>query len=162
MRFLLSCVSILLVTACASVTTSYVPENGTGRGYSEQRIESDRFRVYFDGGADVSFAEAEDYALRRAAELTLLEEGDWFLVVGRFTEGDDRDPVRVGGSVSQTFGSRGYRGSGVGIGLQFDPDAGEKRATLEILIRSGEIAPDPNAYDARQVLGYADLIIESN
>jgi hypothetical protein len=45
------------------------------RGFSKQQIESDRFRVHFDAGCDVDFNEAEDLALRRAAELTLAEIG---------------------------------------------------------------------------------------
>lgn len=156
MRALLIALCSASLAACASMPTTYTPENGTGRGYSEQRIESDRFRVHFDAGPDMSRREAEDLALRRAAELTLEEGADWFLVVGRFTEGDDRDPVRVGGGVGVGFGSGGYRSRNVGVGIQIDPSAGEKRATLEILIRSGEIDEDPNAYNAYQVLGYAE------
>ncbi|MBR9826179.1 MAG: hypothetical protein GYB36_10305 [Alphaproteobacteria bacterium] len=147
------------LAACAATPTSYAPAAGSDRGYSERQIESDRFRVRFDAGSDVSMDAAADLALRRAAELTLEEGGDWFQVVQRIVEGDERNPVRVGGSVSQTFGSGGFRGSGVGLGIRIDPSAGEKSVTLEILIRSEDVhghAPRDalRAYDAREVLGF--------
>ena len=79
------------------------------------QIESDRYRIVFRAGSDMSIRRAEDMALRRAAEVTLATGGEWFIVVSRDRDGNDRDPVRVGGSVGQTFGSRGYRGSSVGV-----------------------------------------------
>lgn len=147
------------LSACASAPSTYAPAGEGNRGFSERRIESDRIRVRYEGGADISMEEAEDFALRRAAELTLDQGGDWFELVNRTLEGDEREPVRVGGSISQTFGSGGYRGSGVGLGIGIDLSAGEKSVTLEILIRSDtEHGPAPrndiHAYDAREVLGF--------
>ncbi|PIW27346.1 MAG: hypothetical protein COW29_11485 [Rhodobacterales bacterium CG15_BIG_FIL_POST_REV_8_21_14_020_59_13] len=140
------------VTACASGPTVYAPANGSDRGYSERQIESDRFRIRFDGGSDVSFEELENLALRRAANLTLERGGDWFEIVSRSSEGDDERRVRVGGSVGQTFGSRRYSGRSAGLGIRFDPGAGDKTIYLEILIRSGRRPDIPEAYDAWDVL----------
>lgn len=140
------------VAACASGPTTYAPTNGSDRGYSERQIEADRFHIRFDGGADVSFEELENLALRRAADLTLEQGGDWFEIVSRSSDGGDGRPVRVGGSVGQTFGSRRYSGSSVGLGIQFAPSAGNKTIYLEILIRSGHRPDVPEAYDARDVL----------
>ncbi|QNL18469.1 hypothetical protein HXX25_03425 [Hyphobacterium sp. CCMP332] len=140
------------LTSCASAPTTYAPSAGSNRGYSERQIESDRFRIRFDGGSDVSFEELEDLALLRAAELTLERGGDWFEIVSRSSDGDDDRPVRVGGSVGQTFGSRRYSGSSVGLGIQFAPGAGDKTIFLEILIRSGPRPDLPDAYDARQIV----------
>lgn len=140
------------VTACASGPTVYAPANGSDRGYSERQIEADRFRIRFDGGADVSFEELENLALRRAADLTLERGGDWFEIVSRSSDGDNERPVRVGGSVGQTFGSRRYSGSSVGLGIQFNPGAGNKTIFLEILVRSGQRPDVPEAYEARDVL----------
>lgn len=140
------------VAACASSPTIYAPANGSDRGYSQRQIEADRFRIRFDGGSDVSFEELENLALRRAADLTLEQGGDWFEIVSRSSDGDNERPVRVGGSVGQTFGSRRYSGSSVGLGIQFAPGAGDKTVYLEILIRSGPRPDSPEAYDARDVL----------
>lgn len=140
------------VAACASGPTIYGPANGSDRGYSERQIEADRFRIRFDGGSDVSFEELENLALRRAADLTLEQGGDWFEIVSRSSDGDNERPVRVGGSIGQPFGSRRYSGSSVGLGIQFAPGAGDKTIYLEILIRSGPRPDIPEAYDAREVL----------
>ena len=153
MRLLLPLACSLSLAACANAPTVYAPSGDSDRGFSEQQIESDRFRVHFDAGSDVNFNEAEDLALRRAAELTLEQGGDWFVVVARLRDGNDRNPVRLGGSVSQTIGNRGYSGSSVGLGISIDRSAGYKRVTLEILVRSGEPEDEPDAYDARDVLG---------
>lgn len=152
-RLTVPLVMALGLAACAStMPTVYAPAGEDGRrGYAEQRIEADRFRVQFHAGSDMTIGEAEDMALTRAAQLTLENGGDWFLVVSRSREGNDRDPVRTTGSVGYSTGGR-YSGSSVGIGLIFDAAAGEKTAYLEILIRSGEREIGPDAYDAREVI----------
>ena len=153
-RSLLLILAAAMLTACATTPTVYGPSNGGNRGYSERQIENDRFRVQFSAGADMTIEMTEDMALRRAAELTLEQGGDWFLIVDSNREGNDRNPVRVGGGVGHTTGSRRYSGTSVGLGITFDAGAGEKRATLEILVRSGEMPDDPDAYDARSVIEY--------
>ena len=153
MRALIPVLCVVL-GACATAPTVYAPAGNTDRGYSETRIEDDRFRIVFQAGSDMSIRRAEDMALRRAAEVTLANGGEWFIVVSRGRDGNDRDPVRVGGSVGQTFGSRGYRGSAVGVGIQFDATAGEKSAILEILIRNGPREDGPDVYVARDILDF--------
>lgn len=156
MKPYLIAVTAFVLTACASAPTVYAPADGGRRGYSEQQIEADRYRVRFDGGSDVSFQQLEDMAIRRAAELTLEQGGDWFILVSRASQGDDENPVSVGGSVGQTFGSRRYSGSSVGLGIQFDPGAGEKSIFLEILIRNGNMPDRSDAYNARDILRWQD------
>jgi hypothetical protein len=151
-RVFASLVLATSLTACATTPTIYGPSNGGDRGWSQNRIEQDRFRVRFAAGSDTEFDEAENMALRRAAEITLDNGGDWFLVTNRQREGNDRNPVGVSTGVSISSGSRGRSSRGVGLGLRFDGDAGEKSVSLMILIRSGPLPQDPNAYDARNVL----------
>jgi hypothetical protein len=154
-RALASALACALLAACATAPTVYGPSGDRPTGYSETQVEAESWRVRFNGGADVSFRRVEDLALRRAAELTLEQGYDWFLVVDRLQEGDDDRPTRVGGSVGGYVGSGGSRGSSIGIGVSIDPSAGRKSVRLEILMRAGP-APeaDPDAYDASAVLGY--------
>lgn len=154
MRTLIPLFALLVLAACSGGPTSYQPAAGGDRGFSEMRIEQDRYRVRFAAGSDVTFDRAEDYALRRAAEITLREGGDWFEVVARAREGNDRNPVGVGGSVSRSWGSGGFSGTGVGLGVRIDGNAGEKEVMLEILIRSGERPDRPQVYDARAILDH--------
>jgi len=145
----------LALAACATAgPTRYAPASEGQYGYSERRIEQDRFMIRFDAGADISIEETEDLALRRAAEFTLEQGGDWFVVVRRNRDGNDRDPVRVGTSASYSTGSHGYSASGIGLGIRFDGSAGQKSVTLEILVRTGTVSDDANAYDARNVLAH--------
>ncbi|WP_308364950.1 MULTISPECIES: hypothetical protein [unclassified Microbulbifer] len=73
--------AILLATGCAS-QSAYKPANGSGYGYKESRISDNRYRVTFKARGD-DRDRAMDYALLRAAELTLLKGYDWFVVVNR-------------------------------------------------------------------------------
>ncbi|PWE17435.1 hypothetical protein DDZ18_07075 [Marinicauda salina] len=147
----------VLLAACAATQTVYGPAADTERaiGYSEQRIESDRWRVSFTAGPDASAATAERLALRRAAELTLESGNEWFEIVRRASdrEGSGDSPVSVGGAVGGAVGSGGYSSSGVGLGVSFSPGR-ERRTTitLEIIAGSGEAPARPSVYDAREVL----------
>lgn len=152
---LLAPLLVLGLTACSTAgPTLYAPAQEGHYGYSERRIEQDRFMIRFDAGPDASIEETEDLALRRAAEFTLEQGADWFVVVRRDREGNDRNPVSVGTSASYSTGSRGYSARGVGLGIRFDNSAGQKSVTLEILIRTGTVSDDANAYDARDILAH--------
>ncbi|AZU03662.1 hypothetical protein X907_1124 [Glycocaulis alkaliphilus] len=143
--------------ACAPTQTTYGPATGAAGqaiGFDSLRITDNRWRVSFTAGADVSTAGAERLALRRAAELTLENGYDWFEIVDRRVESTTgRNPVRVGGSAGTSVGSRGYRASGVGLGVSFSPgQEGRTLVSLEIIARHGATPDAPNAYDARSLM----------
>jgi len=81
----------VLLAACAS-PTPYAPATGTGTGfeggYSQQRIEEGRWRVSFAGNSVTRRDTVESYLLYRAAELTLEQGGDHFVVVERSLDAD--------------------------------------------------------------------------
>lgn len=147
----------LALSACASLAP-YGPQMGPGgQGYVEQRIESNRFRVTYNGvGAPGPVA---DYALLRAAELTLAQGYDWFEVTQRWIDGrpDSAGGVRpsVGvGYGSSSYGGRygSYRSSGVGVGVGLNFSGPSPTSTsLEVVMGNGERPDRPNAYDASDV-----------
>lgn len=145
--------AILTLGACASLAP-YGPQMGQGgQGYSEAAIEANRYRVTYNGVGDP--APVADYALLRAAELTLERGYDWFEVTQRWTDGrpDPRGGVRPSVSIgagSGRYGGYSTSGVGVGVGLNLTgPDA--TSTTLEVVMGRG-IKPDrPQAYDARDV-----------
>lgn len=153
MRLVLTALAAASLAACASApSTVYAPASSTanGTGYEDIRIESDRWRVSFTGAGETSEAEVERLALRRAAELALAAGYDWFEVVDRRAgqDGENRSPVRVGGSVGRSWGSGGFSGTGLGIGVSFSPGQQVRRTvSLEIIAGSGDPRPD-RAYDA--------------
>lgn len=75
----------LLLNACVSAPTPYQPQH-EGQGYSEQRIEDNRYRVSFAGNTLTPRDEVENYMLLRAAELTLSNGYDYFILSGKDTE----------------------------------------------------------------------------
>ncbi len=156
MRLILAALTASLAVACATPGPDYGPAamNNSGIGYEDVRIENDRWRVSYTARGDGSALEAERLALRRAADLAQRNGYEWFEVVDRRTrtDGEDASPVRVGGSVSRGWGSRGYSGTGVGIGISFSPQATETSvATVEIIAGSGEPAPE-GAYRVESIL----------
>ncbi len=143
----------LSLAACASLQP-YGPATGpNSQGFTEQRIEANRYRVTYQGvGAPQPVA---DLAFRRAAELTLEQGYDWFEVTQRWTDGRPDSAGGVRPSVSVGYGSGRYgpyraSGGGIGVGLNFSGPSPTATA-LEIVMGRGERPDRANAYDAREV-----------
>jgi hypothetical protein len=76
----------LLLAACSTVQPSfYAPRDGND-GYAEEDLGKGLFRVTFQGNHVTPRERAEDYALYRAAELTLEVGAERFIVHDRLTE----------------------------------------------------------------------------
>lgn len=144
--------AIATLSACATPTL-YQPATGpAAQGYSEMAIEERRYRVSFRSGSDTSVEASRDFALRRAADLTIENGYDWFAVTDRITEpavggGGPRFSVGLGGA---DFGSSSAIGGGVGVGFGGRSQTGYV-TTLEIVMGAGPKPESPDAYDARSV-----------
>jgi hypothetical protein len=158
-RPLMIAASALSLAACASLAP-YGPQPGPGgQGYAEQRIESDRYRVTYNGvGAPGPVA---DLALLRAADLTLEQGYDWFEVTQRYIDGRPdsaggfRPSLSVGyGSSSGRYGGYRYSGSstGIGVGLNFSGPS-PTSTVLEVRLGRGVVPDRGETYDAREVRG---------
>lgn len=147
----------LMLSACASLAP-YGPQSGPGgQGYAEQRIESNRFRVTYNGVGHPG--PVMDMALLRAAELTTAQGYDWFEVTQRWIDGRPdsaggvRPSVGIGygaGRGSGRYGSYSSSGVGVGVGLNFSGPS-PTSTTLEVVMGNGPRPDRPNAHDARAV-----------
>ena len=74
---------LLLASGCAT-STPYQPLSSSSTvsgGYADQRLGAERFRVTFAGNTLTSRERVESYLLFRAAELTMEQGYDWFVVV---------------------------------------------------------------------------------
>ena len=176
--------STLLVAGCATETT-YRPATGYGfsrTGYSERRIEPDRFIVTFAGNTVTQRDTVERYLFFRSAELTLQNGYDYFVMANRDTDRQSRTYATPGidagfgyggfggywgpswryygrGLGGGGFGGRGFGwspwyGGGFGFGNDFDLQTVDRfEATAEILMRKGPIPRDNlRAFDARKVV----------
>ena len=146
--------AFMLASACVTaVGTAYGPADQKGYGYSETRIEADRYRVVFAGDGATPPDLVEDFALLRAAELAVENGYDWFRVAGRSMDGAERGGVNIGAGVGGgSFGRRSSVGVGVGGDLG---RVGARRfftARLEVLFGRGAKPEEGEVYDARSIL----------
>jgi hypothetical protein len=147
-------------------------------GYSEVKLEQDRWRVTFRGNSMTSRSTVETYLLYRAAELTVNQGYDWFETVERQTDKHTQTYVDPTGPYG--YGWRPYwRYYGRGYGWRgWDPYWGDPfwadqvdvqtieryETSAEIIMRHGpKPADDKHAFDARDVLSnLASKIVKPN
>lgn len=173
LRKIVAAASFAVLAACATATP-YQPAgwDGTSYGYAERPIEQDRFRVTFSGNSVTDRETVENYLLYRAAELTLQNGYDYFLVADRDTEANRRyraDAIGSGfgpwGAYRSPWGfypsysfyrpSFGWYDPWAPWGGYNDFDIRETTryvASAEIKLGRGPVPADPRAFDARQVL----------
>lgn len=145
------------LAACESGPTPYQPGGGAERGYSETRIENDRWRISFKGNSMTDRETVETYMLYRAAELTLQNGYDTFTIVNRDTD-RDRD-VRSYGGYMGTRLSYMYFVPRYGWVGAWEPywtperyrEVSRYEAYAEILMSRGAKGDNPSSFDARQV-----------
>ncbi|MEM6414070.1 MAG: hypothetical protein AAF720_05365 [Pseudomonadota bacterium] len=164
-KILISVAITFLLTACATTEpTPFEPLNSRGYGYSEIKIEDNRYRIVFAGNGGTPADLVETYALRRAAQVTLENGYDWFRVIFRNVTASERGGVNVGaGMGTGSFGRRG----GVSVGLGSDIGTfGARRyytARIEVILGSGEkpseAKDDPAYFDAQSVIDAADSFV---
>lgn len=146
---LLAVVFALAASACATLTP-YQPLSG-GYGYSEQKLEAGRYRIAFAGSDATPKQTVENYLLYRAAELTLQNGGDYFLMSNSALQavGGNGPSVGIGLGGFRFCGSGGL---GIGVGTSTGGERVAYRADAEIQVRSGA-KPDNagDAYDAREL-----------
>ena len=145
-------------------------------GFSEQKLEGDRYRVSFAGNSLTSRDTVERYLLYRSAELTVQQGYDWFETADHRTDRTartyvERDPfARPGFGYGYPYGywrpswryfgpSYGWRSWDPFWGDPFFADRAQIRtvekfeAGAEILMRRGKKPEgDPRAYDAREIM----------
>ncbi|EZP56970.1 CC0125/CC1285 family lipoprotein [Sphingomonas sp. RIT328] len=171
--------STLMVAGCATETT-YRPATGQGfnrTGYSDRRIEPDRYLITFAGNSVTSRDTVERYLLFRAAELTLQNGYDYFVMANRDTDLQSRTYSTPGIGGGWGYGGFGgywgpswrYYGRGFGWrswdpwfgggfgggpwGNDFDIRTIDRyEASAEIVMRRGPIPRDNlRAFNARAV-----------
>jgi hypothetical protein len=140
---------LLGLVGCA-VPTPYQPATD-GYGFTEQQLESNRYRVTFSGNSVTPRDVVQNYLLYRAAEVTLEKGHDYFTVVNQDIE---RSTVYYGsGFDGYPFGGFGWDhrwGPGFGNYTAYPIDS--YTAFADIVMGDGEKpAGEVNAYDARDV-----------
>jgi hypothetical protein len=141
----------LTLAACATaIGTAYGPADSKGYGFTETRIEQDRYRIAFAGDGATDPQTVEDFALLRAAEIAKANGYDWFRVVARNVDVEQKGGVGIGAGL-------GGGGRNVGVGVSGDlGQIGARKfytARLEVLFGKGERPADSaGVYDAASVM----------
>ena len=169
----------LLLAGCAT-ETAYRPATGTcfaRVGYSDHQVEANRFQVTFSGNSYTSRDTVEKYLLYRAAELTVQQGGDYFIMADRNTDHSSRSYTTPGiGGPGYGYGGWGgywgpsWRYFGRGYGWRsWDPFFGDPfwdrnvdiqtvdkyEASAEIIIGRGPKPRDNvRAFDAKEVIAH--------
>jgi hypothetical protein len=145
------------LAACVT-PTPYQPAPPDGFGYSETRLDKNKFRVTFRGNSLTKRETVEDYLLYRAAELTLQNGFSHFLIIGRDTEAKTSYRYWI-----DSYGGRGWFYHGF-PGWYRDPwhrpwgaydvqPVTTYTATAEIILVKGPVQDgEARAFDAQQVL----------
>jgi hypothetical protein len=151
-------IAVVLLSACAS-QSAYKPANGSGFGYKESQISANQYRVQFKARGD-NRGKAVDYALLRAAELTLMNGYDWFVVVDRETVVErDQEGVQTT-ATTQTVVTRdcGLLTCNTNVrkvpnyGVEVDyGNTGETETSLGITMGKGVRPANGDSYDATEV-----------
>lgn len=158
-------VSILLmvfvVSGCAS-QSPYAPAGKNGYGYQESQLTENRYRVSFTGNSHTSSELVKDYALLRAAELTLQQGREWFKVVNRETDKQSRQSSGAGLSASRPYsvsrdcGLLGCRTTSssihTGASISSTRQSNRYASSIEIVMGTGEPDDPDVVYNAREII----------
>ncbi|HWK43096.1 MAG TPA: hypothetical protein VNT30_00140 [Stellaceae bacterium] len=145
---------LVSLSGCAT-PTPYQPATPDGRdGYTVQRIETNRFRISFNGNSVTTRQMIDTDLLYLAAEVTVQNGFDYFVVFDRTIDKSTSYQTTPSSSAfgdSFGWGHRGYVSAFGGGGLT--TPISEYDAIAEITAFKGQKpANDPQAYDARDVL----------
>ena len=156
------------LAACQTATPYQPFKTGVASGgYSELKLEQDRWRVTFSGNSMTSRTTVENYLLYRAAELTRAQGYDWFETIDRQTDKQTQTYAEPLGLYS--YGWRpSWRYYGGGFGWRsWDPYRGGRfwadqidvrtvtqyEASAEVIMRRGpKPSGEQRAFDAREIL----------
>lgn len=167
MRTLALCLCLSLLTGCATTQDGYRVGRDTliaygpasasfdGLGYDALQTAPDRWRVWFTVPGQTERARAEQYALRRAAEISLEHGMGWFRVHydAAPAHADDHRIVSPDGRLTQSFERTATPGP-MGIVRHWIRRAGNQGQITAILdIETGQGLRPGGAYDAAAIAG---------
>ena len=142
-----------LVAGCTQ-PTPYAPAVD-GKGYKEQQLENDRYRVPFTGNSATPRETVENYLLYRAAEVTLQTGHDHFRVVRQEIESETVYRTTLSGINSFGFSRFHYYYqpffAEVATGTSRPITSYEALANI-IVIAGEPNEDDDQTYDARDVI----------
>jgi hypothetical protein len=141
------------VAACTAPTPYGPAQANRGYGYSEEQIETNRFRVTFAGNSSTPRNVVENYLLVRAAELTKSRGFDYFVLAKQ-----DVEPTTRYWSSFDNFAGYGYYyhswpyyGAGMDYGTSYPITRYTAYADI-LMVRGPKDAEDVRSFSADDVM----------
>lgn len=139
----------LTLSACATATPYQPREGSRGYGYSEQMLESNRYRVTYAGNSSTPRQTVENFLLYRSAELTLRHGFDYFTMAQQDTDAN----TKYRQTLSGFYGTGGYFWRPV-IGADIGTTTAETQYEAQAMIqmfKGAKPADNGGAFDAREL-----------
>lgn len=164
-KFIFSSVLTIFILGCTH-SGPYKVANKAGYGYQETQLGDTQYRVGFKHRG-IELSSANNYALLRAAELTLENGYDWFEVVDHQSEIFQDKHATTSGK-SATSGRRtqldcgllvclnkdGIPKKNMRIGINYGNRQGDTEVLLEIRIDKGTLPKMERAYSAEEIIAH--------
>ena len=149
-------VSGTVIAACGG-PTPYGGADNRGYGYSETRIEKNRYRVKFAGNSQTTRETVENYLLYRSAELTKQAGYDFFVIETRATDKDTYyrstfDDFPGYGFYYHRFPYYGRRGYGGSVTSTTRPISQYTAYADIVMFKGAKNDRDVKAFNAQDVL----------
>lgn len=153
-RLILAAFGLLLLAACAQPTPYQAAVDGYG--FTQQRLEDNRFRINFSGNSVTPLPVVEDYMLYRAAEITVDQGYDYFEIsdkdINKSTRYFATYNAPIGGFYGRRYPRYGYGfGGGFGTG-SYRPINSYTASANVVLFKGAKPEDNSSAYDAKDVI----------
>ena len=157
---------IVVLAGCASQSTYQPAEKRGAEGYTETKLTNNRYRVTFTGNSVTPAETVKDFALLRAAELTLQEGYDWFNLADRNTDKKVHSSTSVGTGINFPSQTQVYQRCGLlncdtvvatspgfssGADIATTTTSTSYSSALEIVLGKYPMPNTVESYDARQL-----------
>lgn len=149
---------VLALAGCVTATPYRKAVHQHDYGYQEFKIEENRYRLSFSGNSETPRQIVENYLLYRAAELTLEQGKDYFVIVNSGTDKNTEHQSTVVGAPALALGYGHHHGRGrhqsFGFGFNIiNATFNDYQAYGTVLLQSGTKSPtDVHAYNAKEVV----------
>lgn len=153
MKMIVVALVLMTLGGCTS-QSAYKAAKGDSSGYKEIALAENHYRVQFKVNGPARGA-AQKYALMRAAELTIAQGYDWFVVEKRTTRTlNEPDPFdsTTRPVITRNCGLLGCRTHAQLPAQPVDIPDTETLAIMEIRMGRG-VRPEKESYDAREIWG---------
>ncbi len=158
MKNVMVLLSLCFLAACGSTPDYKEAKNDQSPGYFERQLTENQYRIGFVGKNGMSESKVKDFALLRAAEVTLDKGYDWFMILGDASSQKTTERTRIEPSVRHHHVSRScgllgctttHSPASFGMSVASISESNQYKTSLEISMGKGEPKDANRVFDAK-------------